>query len=108
MDDDFDVLAETGERLVNGIVHDFVHEVVKTSFAGVTDVHCGAFANSLDALQFLDFVGGVFLCTGDSFHVLYSFLRHLSFPHWERPEQCAKSAEIAMLFSTFSLSENAS
>jgi hypothetical protein len=34
----------TGERLIDGVIYNFVYEVVKAFDAYVTDVHCRAFS----------------------------------------------------------------
>ena len=59
VDGDIDVLAETRERFVDGVVDDFVNEMVQAAFARVADVHRGALAHRLNALEFLNFVSGI-------------------------------------------------
>ena len=55
MDDDVDAIAEAGERLVDGVVDDLVHHVVQAgAVIGVADVHAGALAHRLQALEDLD------------------------------------------------------
>ena len=58
---DVDVLAETRQRLVDGVVDDFVDEVVQPGRTGRSDVHRRTFADGFEALEDLDFVRAVFL-----------------------------------------------
>jgi hypothetical protein len=44
-----DPVAEAGQRLVDGVVHDLGHQVVQTALAGGADVHPGALADRLEA-----------------------------------------------------------
>ena len=46
-----DLGAEAGEGLVDGVVDDLVDEVVQAHDAGRADVHAGALADGLEALQ---------------------------------------------------------
>jgi hypothetical protein len=59
VDDDIDFLAVPGESFVDGIVHDFVDEVMQTHFAGGADVHCGTKADGFKALEDFDVVASV-------------------------------------------------
>src|SRR6185503_9154249 len=45
VDDDFDVAAVAGQRLVDRVVDDFVDEMVNAVDVGAADVHGGALAN---------------------------------------------------------------
>ena len=55
VDGDEDVVAKTGQRLVDGVVHHFKHEVVQArAVAGVADVHAGAFAHGFQPFKNLD------------------------------------------------------
>ena len=51
VDGDLDVVALAGERLVDGVVHDLVDEVVQPADARRADVHAGALADRLEALE---------------------------------------------------------
>ena len=55
---DLDVIAVSGERLVDRVVHDLVHEVVQAALTRGADVHARALAHSLKALEDRD-VGSV-------------------------------------------------
>src|SRR5579864_4122122 len=46
-DGDIDFGAESGQRLVDSVVHDLVDQVVQTHFAGGSDVHRRAEAHGL-------------------------------------------------------------
>ena len=51
VDRDRHLAAEAGEGLVDGVVHDLVDEVVQAHHAGRADVHAGALADGLQALE---------------------------------------------------------
>ena len=55
-----DVRGKAGQGLVDGVVDDLEDAVVKTALHRVADVHVGAFADTLEALELLDFGGVVF------------------------------------------------
>ena len=57
LDGDLDVVAVAGQGLVDGVVHDLVHQVVQPALAGGADVHAGPLAHSLEPLEDGD-VGG--------------------------------------------------
>ena len=62
VDGDDDVVAVAGQRLVDGVVDDLEHQVVQAgAVRGVADVHAGALAHGLQALQDLDAGAGVIL-----------------------------------------------
>ena len=56
---DLDAVAEAGQRLVDGVVHDLLHQVVQAALAGGADVHAGTLADGLEALEHLDRAGVV-------------------------------------------------
>ena len=58
-DRDLDPVAVAGQRLVDGVVHDLPHQVVQAALAGGADVHAGALADRLEALEDLDRAGVV-------------------------------------------------
>ncbi len=49
--------AIAGHGLVDGVVHSLVHQVVKTFFADVTDIHRRALAHGLKSLKDLYITG---------------------------------------------------
>ncbi len=51
MDGDDYVIGLAGQRLVDGVVDDLIDEVVKAPDAGRADVHAGALADCLEALE---------------------------------------------------------
>ena len=51
--------AVPGHGLVDGVVHDLVDQVVQPGRTGRADVHAGALAHRLEALEHLDRVGSV-------------------------------------------------
>ena len=60
VDDDLDLVAVPGQRLVDRVVEDFEHHVVQAGAVGrVADVHARALAHRVEALEDLDAVGVV-------------------------------------------------
>ena len=51
--------AVTSHRLIDGVVHNLVHEVMEPTGGGGPDVHARAFSNSLQAFENLNLLGGV-------------------------------------------------
>ena len=51
MQRDEDLVAEAGDRLVDGVVDDLVDQVVKATRTGGPDVHTGTLADRLEALE---------------------------------------------------------
>ena len=62
-----DVRAVAGQGLVDGVVHDLVHQVVQARGGGRADVHTGPLTHGLQALQHLDLRGIIFRIHGDDF-----------------------------------------
>jgi hypothetical protein len=70
--EDIDVVAVTGKCFVDGVVDNFINQVVKAARTGRADIHSGALANSLETFKnlnasgvvagFLFFFAGVFRC----------------------------------------------
>ena len=59
MDGDLDLGGLAGERLVDGVVHHLVDQVVKTALTRGADVHARALADSFEALEDGDVLGVV-------------------------------------------------
>jgi hypothetical protein len=57
MDGDGHFIAVPGERLVDRVVDDLVHEMVKSSGSGRPDVHPGTLAYRFESLQDGDVLG---------------------------------------------------
>ena len=72
-DGDGDVLAVARQRLIDGVVHDLVDEMVQTGRAGGANVHTGTLPNSLQTLQDLALLRAVLLGN-------FGFVRHYSPP----------------------------
>ena len=64
LDGDVDAVAALGHRLVDGVVDDLVDQVVEAAGVGGADVHAGAPAHGLQALEHLDVVDGVAVVGG--------------------------------------------
>ena len=61
MDDDFNFVAVSGQRLIDRVIENLEHHVMQAGpVARITDVHAGAFAYRFQALENLDAVGIVF------------------------------------------------
>ena len=59
LDGHVDVVAIARERLVDGVVDDFVDEVVQAALRRRADVHARTLADGLEAFENLDLVGTV-------------------------------------------------
>src|SRR3569833_2726945 len=60
MDSDDDTIAIAGQSFVDGIIDDLEDHVVQAgAVIGVPDVHAGALAHRIEALQNFDFAGVV-------------------------------------------------
>jgi hypothetical protein len=57
VDRHLDAVAEPGERLVDGVVDDLVHQVVQTAHTGGADVHPRALPHGFEALEDGDVLG---------------------------------------------------
>ena len=80
------MVAVTGQRLVNGVVHDLVHQMMQTALTGGADIHTRALAHRFQTFQHLDLAGvilvvgrGIGICTGNDFfcHILSPFCSFL-------------------------------
>ncbi len=59
VDGHVDAVAVAGQRLVDGVVDDLVDQVVQARGTGRADVHAGALAHRLQALEDGDVLGAV-------------------------------------------------
>ena len=59
VDRHLDAVAVAGERLVDGVVHDLVDQVMEPAHTGRADVHARALAHGLEALEDGDVLGVV-------------------------------------------------
>ena len=62
MDRDVDLIAITGQSLIDGVVDDLVHQVMQPRRTSGPDVHGRAFPHGFEPLQDLDLVGAVIVC----------------------------------------------
>ena len=69
VDGDGDMLTVPCQGLVDGVVHDFVHQVVQARRGGGADIHTGALPNSFQSFQNLNLLCPIFL-------TYFGFLRH--------------------------------
>ena len=49
-----DMVAVACQRLVYGVIHDLIHQMVQTARSGGADIHTGALADCLQSLQNLN------------------------------------------------------
>ena len=55
-----DLVAEAGQRLVDGVVHHLIDHVVEAgAVVGVADIHARPLAHGIEALQHLDELGTI-------------------------------------------------
>ena len=59
MNGDFDLVGVTGERFVDGVVHDFVDQMMQSDLARRADIHGGTFADGFHSAQHFDGIGSV-------------------------------------------------
>ncbi|MPM11774.1 hypothetical protein SDC9_58125 [bioreactor metagenome] len=71
---------KTGQRFIDGIIHDFPDQMVQTRATGRANVHSGTFADCFQSFQNLDLTGIIFL-SSFSFvlFVFYHSVTHLPF-----------------------------
>ena len=69
------LVAVAGQGLVDGVVHDLVHQVVQAALRRGADIHAGALADGLQALQHLDLRAAVLVLHLGS--AVLEFFRHL-------------------------------
>ena len=58
------MVAVTGQRLVDGVVHDLIDQMVQAAGAGGADIHARALAHRFQAFQDLDLGTGAVLVVG--------------------------------------------
>jgi len=55
MDGDYDIVAMTSQRLVDGVIDDFKHHVMQAgAIRGITNIHSRTFANCFQTLKLLN------------------------------------------------------
>ena len=59
---DFNMIADSGQGLVDRIVDDLIDQMMKASDTGCADIHTGTFANGFQTFQNLNLIGAIFLC----------------------------------------------
>ena len=69
-DRNFDVRAVARQRLVDGVVHHLVHEMVQPLGVRGRNIHTGPFSDVLQTVQYLDLFGAV---------LALNFFRHIFF-----------------------------
>ena len=57
LDGDDDIRAVAGQRLVHGVVHNFIYAMMQSAVIGRADIHAGTLSDGLQSLQNLDLAG---------------------------------------------------
>ena len=73
MDGHFNFRAVTGEMFIDRVIENFENHVMQAALIRVPNIHSGAFANGLEALQFVDLRGIIFLSVTDAGRVGLTF-----------------------------------
>ena len=76
VDDDVDFLGVAGQGLVDGVVDDFVDQMMQSHLAGRADVHGRAQAHRLKAFQDFDVFAGVVVVVAVHGGAAQNFSRH--------------------------------
>ena len=63
------MIAVTGQRLIDGVIHNFIHQMVQTRGGGGADIHTRPLAYGFQTFQNLNLGAAVFLC-------YFGFVRH--------------------------------
>jgi len=59
VDGDVDFVAHPGKSLIDGVVDDFINQVVQGFDIRTPNIHAGAAPDGLEALQYLDILGSI-------------------------------------------------
>ena len=70
-----DMRAEAGQRLVDGVVHDLVNEVMQAGRGGGADIHARALPDGLQAFEHLDLRGVIACFRLDDLFDIFRFFR---------------------------------
>ncbi len=55
-DKDFNMRTGAGQRFINGVVDDFIHQMMQAAQAGGGDIHAGALAHCLKSFENLNLI----------------------------------------------------
>ena len=56
------IFTVSGQSFVNGIIHNFIDQVVQTGRRSRSDIHTGSFSDCFQTFQNLDLLSAIFLC----------------------------------------------
>ena len=56
LDGDGDAVTETRQRLINGVVHDLIDEMMETTDGGAADIHARSLPNCFESFQNLNLI----------------------------------------------------
>ena len=74
-----DVVAVARQGLINGVIHDLIHQMMETRGRGGSDIHARTLPDRFQPLQHLDFRSIVFMLHHGGI-VLFHLFRHSLFP----------------------------
>ena len=97
LDGDDDIRAVAGQRLVHGVVHNFIYAMMQSAVIGRADIHAGTAAHSLQPLQHLNIACAVMALRMIRILSCVHFFRHFDLPGKmkhaaRRPQRYAKNA----------------
>jgi hypothetical protein len=50
----------TGQSFVDGVIDDFINQMMQTPFGGISDIHSGPFSDGFESFKDFDVVGTIF------------------------------------------------
>ena len=66
MNGHFDLCTKSREMFVDGVIDDFVNQVMQPTLIRISNEHPGPFPDRLEAFELVDLRRVIFLCCGDS------------------------------------------
>jgi hypothetical protein len=97
------VRRETGERLIDRVVYDFINQVMESALRRRSDVHAGAFADRLQTFEHLNLTGIILRRLSRSFRH-----EHLVYVMISQPRTDAESKSFSSLFNLLEIRSNSS
>ena len=74
IDGHFDVRAETGQRFIDGVIHNFIDQMVESSGRSRADIHTGTLSDCFQTFQNLNIIGCIVADLGGIFNII---IRHI-------------------------------
>ena len=66
--------TETGQRFINRVIHYFIHQMVKSSGGGSSDIHTGSLADCLKSLEDLNIICCICTDFGSIFQIVVKYV----------------------------------